>query len=341
MYQPHLNLRGSKFLFRLGALDVRELASVQAVLVQRAFSDDNFKCLVKFREVGLKIVYDLDDNIWALTTSNPHKQNFDSLVGKGYFHKCASQAHVLTVSTQGLKSACRMGFQLPQEIYVVPNGIDFNLFRPKNVVENNELTIIGWGGSNTHNNDVKDAFSIIPEILDEYPNLRMEIVGAPATERIIENALDKNGNPIRRYVFVSSAIGKHRQSLFRPWVPIAEYPNRLASWNWDIFLAPIEDTRFNRSKSAIKMLEAAALKKPCLASDVQPYAEFAALGGDDLKWLLCRTPSEWKRKIITLVNEPERRKVIGEKMYDVAYRFFNAATISENWKYVFQQAIKA
>ena len=339
MFSPHLNVPRSIFTLRYGAMDINEILNqgVEVVVVQRLHSDDNLKCLKKFKQTGLKVVYDLDDDIWSLTASNPHKHLFDQK--QDDFYKCAREADILTVSTQGLASAVKMGFNLNKEIQVVSNAVDFDLFQPMNVVENNDFIVIGWGGSNTHGADVKDAFSVLPEVLDEHPNIRMEIVGAPAQDKIREKMTNVEGKPILREIYKSSPIAMHKQTIFRPWIPIAEYANRLASWNWDLFLAPLEDTRFNRSKSCIKMLEAAALKKPCLASDVQPYREFCSLGGDDLLWLLCNSPKEWKEKLTVMVNEPERRKELGEKMYTVAKQYFDQAKVAEVWKYVFRKAV--
>lgn len=342
MYIPHLNTPGSRFLFCLGPLDTRNLEGVNVCVVQRQVTVENLKAMRRMKEIGMKVIYDLDDNIWALPASNPAKQVFDSM--KDGFEQCAREADILTVSTRGLASAMTTGFkQIGKQVMVVPNAIDLNLFVKKDLIRDDGLVTVGWGGSNTHSDDVKEAFDVIPIVLDKYKHVRMEIAGAPAEERIIKmsKVIDKDGRHVQRKeeILAPTRIGLHPQTRFRHWIPVAEYPNRLSSWGWDIAIAPLEDNRFNRSKSNIKMLEAAALKIPCLVSDVQPYSEFCALGGDDLKWLLCRTKNDWVVKLTALIHEPEHRKAIGEKMFDVANRFYNAHTVGNNWQYTFKQAL--
>jgi glycosyltransferase involved in cell wall biosynthesis len=341
MFIPSLNVNNSRFLFRLGPLDLKELDGCNVAVVQRQVSEHNLNAIRRMKQIGLKVVYDLDDNIWALPAANPGKQVFDEM--QDGFYKCAREADILTVSTKGLASAAKTGFGLTKEIIVVPNSIDVNLFEAKPLIRDDGMVLVGWGGSNTHSEDCKEAFDIMPEILDMNPHMRIEIVGAAAQDMVekTESIVGDNGQRLYRKskYLVTNKIALHPRSSYRNWVPVGEYANRLASWGWDIALAPLAENRFNRSKSCIKMLEAAALKIPCLASDVQPYNEFASLGGPDVKWLLCNKQRDWKDKLHELVNDADRRKELGQKMYDVAFKYFNAETIASNWSYVFNKVL--
>lgn len=348
MYMPHLNIHDSCFVIpalRLpngqiapgGVINVEEIKHCKVAIVQRLVSEHNRNALLTFKKFDMKIVYDLDDDVWNLPSYNPGKHEFSKV--RDGFYRCAELADVLTVSTRGLRTAARSNLQLNKEIIIVPNAIDLNLFSRKNIQRNDGFVIIGWGGSNTHSEDVKGAFEAVTTVLDEFPQVRMEIVGAHAENEIIETYIDDNGRRGQRRVKVISKIGKHPQTRFRPWVPVSEYAYRLASWAWDISLAPLEDNRFNRSKSNIKVLEAASLKIPCLASDVQPYREFCELGGADLMWLLCNRTSEWASKLRTLINEPERRDFLGNKMHEIATQWFDIKKTKEIWKHVFRTIV--
>ena len=50
--------------------------------------------------------------------------------------------------------------------------------------------------------------------------------------------------------------------------------------DFDILVAPLRDTRFNASKSEIKVLECAARGIPTVASDVGPYRRYIRHGRD-------------------------------------------------------------
>lgn len=336
---PHLHLPGSRFLLRFGALNVQELDGCKVCVVQRSVSEHNRIAIQRMKAIGMKIVYDLDDDIWNLPPWNPGKETFDSL--QEGFKMCAAEADLLTVSTRGLKSAAEKGFKFNKEVLIVPNSICFNLFSKKNLTKD-DTVVIGWQGSNTHSEDCREVFDMLPDILDKNPQARMNVCGAPLVDLVEEFEPGIiNGKIAYRKVTmqVSNKLGLHKHVLHRNWVPVGEYPNRFASWGWDIALAPLANHKFNWSKSNIKMLEAAAIRIPCLASDIQPYNEFASLGGSDLKWLLCSFASQWKDKLRVLINEPERREYLGQKMYEVAKTFYDASVIKNTWQYAFQKAL--
>jgi hypothetical protein len=98
---------------------------------------------------------------------------------------------------------------------------------------------------------------------------------------------------------------------------MASYPG-FANWitrqpAWDIGIAPLADTAFNRSKSAIKMMDYAALGLAVLASDVPAYrGSFAdgekARGASGVSGgLVANTEAAWFAALCDLIrNAPAR-----------------------------------
>lgn len=116
---------------------------------------------------------------------------------------------------------------------------------------------------------------------------------APALARV---AADHPG-------FRLAVIGVHDGTLpdwaERITVPdAAKTYNRFVPWlksiasGFDFGLAPLQDTPFNRHKSALKLLDNLALGLPVLASDVLPYRAMA--GGRDGVTLVRNDPEAWK-----------------------------------------------
>ena len=75
----------------------------------------------------------------------------------------------------------------------------------------------------------------------------------------------------------------------------ASYPG-FVNWatqrrGWDIGIAPLVDSPFNRSKSAIKAMDYAALGLPVLASDMPVFRGSLADGPGGM--LVENTPSAW------------------------------------------------
>jgi glycosyltransferase involved in cell wall biosynthesis len=418
MWIPHLNLPLSDYYFSgwnkdgtPAQMDLNRVLGKRVVIVQRQASIHNLRAMQNMKACGLKVIYDLDDNLWNLPHGNPAKKAFQQYANQ--FSGCAQVADIVTVSTQGLKTAAATSLTHRKEILIVPNAIDFTLFKKKDIKRDDDLVVIGWGGSNTHTDDVKDVFRIIPEVLAVCPKAMVEVAGASpkkeakqhvqileilkreetvektaaelreddtvktkkvmmpyallvqdiktkvqervpwrefkSTTYVEESPFGKRTNRVMgmapgmvmtRDVLIDSELAHQPQFRFKNWIPTREYPNRLASWAWDISIAPLEDVRFNNSKSNIKMLESAALKIPCLVSPIQPYIEFCALGGMDLNWLLCHNLSEWKEKLITLINEPERREYLGRRMYEVAKKYFDIEVIRNHWNYAFEKVLQ-
>jgi GT2 family glycosyltransferase/glycosyltransferase involved in cell wall biosynthesis len=71
---------------------------------------------------------------------------------------------------------------------------------------------------------------------------------------------------------------------------------------WDIGLAPLADTAFNRGKSSIKTLDYAALGMPVLASDVAAYRGSLADGAGGM--LLPNEPHAWYAALSWLRRDP-------------------------------------
>lgn len=299
----------------MGSLNLVELKDYEVIVVQRQVTPQNYAALKMMKEAGKKIVYDLDDDVWSLPASNPAQKMF-KVMEQG-FGECMKWVDVVTVSTQALKRAVRTSLpSLNKEILVTPNAIDFDFFQPSLLERDDERIVLGWAGSNTHDGDMREISSVLPDLLKKYPNLYIEFVGG----------------------FVPKTMRGLDRVSYRPWVPVGEFANRFSSWSWDLSMAPLENNRFNRAKSAIKQLEAAAAKIPCLVSNVQPYYEFCSLGGKELEWLLCETNRDWRTKLERLIEEPELRDKLANLMYDTAKKYFSADTIAENWKFAMRKA---
>src|ERR1035437_4415074 len=120
MFVPYVSISNSKYLFVMGPLNTMLFSDCKIAVVQRQVSEHNRMAMIHIKEAGLKIVYDLDDNIWNLPAYNPGKKVFD--VHQDGFLQCAKLADILTVSTVGLATAARTGFKIfDKEIVVVPN----------------------------------------------------------------------------------------------------------------------------------------------------------------------------------------------------------------------------
>lgn len=319
MFLPHMAISPSTYYFPENHMtDINVFAYCRVAVVQRLCSKANFEALALMKRGNMKIVYDLDDNVWSLPTYNPGVKLFQMM--RAGFRYCAAMSDVITVSTEPLRIAVQetlLGHHDTKcpPIVVVPNAMDFNLFRP--VTERcrrpkSGRVVIGYAGNNTHVGDVKNAFDALPELLKAFPNLHLEFVGITPPEPI---------------------IGSDRVKML-DYVPVSEYAARLASWQWDLMIAPLDRNRFNISKSSIKMMEAGALHIPCVASAVAPYQDFCR--GNTLleNTVLCKTRNDWVRKVSDLIADEKLRQDVGEQMFLTAKKY-DISVVAKKWQSVF------
>lgn len=314
MFIPHLNIPYSTFIFKGGHVPISEFAECSVVVVQRQASIHNYNAMLSLRSKGMKVVYDIDDDIWNVPRYNPNFEIFKH--AREAFSNCAKLADLITVSTKTLKKAVQNEIpQMADRVVIAPNAVDYRLFQPTTVSRNDQRVVIGWAGSNTHDADIVDCWEMLPDIVEQNEHVWLEIVGGAQVPKRLEG---------------------HPRVKFREWCPVSEFPVRFASWGWDIVLAPLEDYRFNRSKSNIKILEATAINAVALVSGCGPYAEFCALD-DELKFLQVHFKSQWKSKLQELVNNPAGREYYAGRLRAVAEEHYSIDKIKAIWQYQFRK----
>ena len=80
----------------------------------------------------------------------------------------------------------------------------------------------------------------------------------------------------------------------------------------DIALVPLADTKFNSSKSELKLIEAGFFHKPTIVSNVDPYRYVIT----DKNCLTVNHPNGWFKKIRKLINNPNMMRDLGDALYE-------------------------
>jgi glycosyltransferase involved in cell wall biosynthesis len=89
----------------------------------------------------------------------------------------------------------------------------------------------------------------------------------------------------------------------------------------DVALAPLKETTFNKCKSELKIIEAAAMGKALIASDVYPYNEILRHGENALVVKESRK-RDWYKAIKTLTNDADMRQSLAANLKnDIAKQF--------------------
>lgn len=287
------------------------------------FADDKAAAGIFFhtQKYGKKVWIDIDDNYLDVPESNLLYDKFKS--GKrdrAMLSTILSFADALTVSTEPLKERLHAHIKgihgITKPIYVIPNFNDLKDWDFVRATPDPEKIVIGYTGSNSHQDDLKMCLPAIANLMKKYPQLHLEMIGSVPKDRIKETF---------GYAGFDDS-GLQRIKLLPATATFKEYPQYLSEQKWDIGIAPLVDTAFTRSKSHIKWMEYSALKIPCVASRVYPY--FMQLKGrktiiDEKTGLLARN-NEWEAKLEKLIKNPELRQTLAENAYN---------QIKDTWQY--------
>ncbi|GAA1281296.1 hypothetical protein GCM10009634_26810 [Saccharothrix xinjiangensis] len=237
------------------------------------------------------MVVELDDDLWSVPPS--------SRVAYEWFSKPEVQenlrqnirvADLVTVSTEPLADVVR---EFNPNVHVVPNAVPAGMLAMRPSERLDDRVVIGWGGSSTHVMDFADIGPKIVEYIAGRPDVLWHTVSGP------RQLMMQHMRWLRRLPSEQWRALDWCEDIWDYYCAIGTF---------DISTAPLVPHVFNRSKSPIKALEAAARGVPMVASDVGPYSEFVRHGETGL---LVKHAHEWPRALRTLVLDPGMREEMG------------------------------
>lgn len=163
-----------------------------------------------------------------------------------------------------------------------------------------ERVVIGYGsGTHTHDIDFAEASEALVHVLRHFSQVELWIAG-PLT---LAPALESFGERVRRFPLTD-------------WPAWFELARRM-----DIAIAPLElGNIFCRSKSEVKFVEAGALGRPVVASDIDPYRDSITDGEDGL---LATGRQGWVEALSFLIENPERRSAMGDRARETVRRRYS------------------
>lgn len=210
-----------------------------------------------------------------------------------------AKSSAVTVTTESIKKS-----YLPfnKNIYILKNCIDFELWEGLLPPAEKTRLRIGWAGGMQHNKDMDIIVPVIDKILKKYPDVEFHYTNCMSQRMAYLHEYNKDR--IHKY----------------DWVALKSWPQSYSDYNFDIALAPVESTKFNKGKSNLKWLENSALKIPTVASRWDTYASIK----DGETGYLADSEAEWIEKVSKLVESAELRRTIGENAYNDVKTNFNA-----------------
>ena len=236
---------------------VPDLDSVERLLAHR-------------RTTGARLVYDLDDDLLDIPAD--HADAAVLAPRRAVVEQMVRNADAVWVSTPALREKLAA---VRRDVRVVANGLDERLWRPVRPPERvpfGPLRML-FMGTATHDADFGLVLPALRRFHAEHrERVRIDVIGVTSRE-------------LPAWI--------NRVPL--PPTASASYPG-FVNWmvqhnDWDVGIAPLLDTGFNRCKSAIKTVDYAALGLAVLASDVPVYQGSLADGPGG--WLVPGSTASW------------------------------------------------
>jgi glycosyltransferase involved in cell wall biosynthesis len=308
------------------------------IFMGRSASTPVLTMMKKAQEMGKKIVFDLDDNMFEVAVTSPHYKDcgvmnvnfenpdgakgdvwkdgqagFDLKRNRGLrksFIDVVRQADWVTVTTPPLEKVYK---RYNDHVTIIPNALNFRIWEKPDISHNGKEVRLLYTGAANHFEDWLFIHPVFTELQNKYKNLKIVLIGTD-------------------WKMAPSKMDYSRVEVHR-WVDFEAYPYLMKSLCCDIGVAPVRVSDFNDCRSELKWVEYSALKMATVATNHGPYKR--AIRNSETG-LLASDEKEWVDALSTLIENNTRRRHISESAYAYVRKNYNLDYIIDQWMGVFK-----
>jgi glycosyltransferase involved in cell wall biosynthesis len=237
------------------------------------------------RSSGARHIYEIDDYIIDVPRRNDHARNMPANVRQAVMRGISMCDRVIA-TTEPLADALS---SMHGDIRVVPNMLAAHLW--SGLSSERQTTArprVGWAGGTSHRGDLELLQEVIKTLADDVD-----------------------------WVFFGMCPDSLRPYVkeFHQGIPMAHYPQKLASLNLDLALAPLEQNLFNDCKSNLRLLEYGACGFPVICSSTKAYDGYLPCTR-----IANNRPQEWLEAIRMHLADPDASYRQGDALREVVLR---------------------
>jgi len=276
-------------------LSDKELSSFDIVHASYWFCGDEHDRL-RVNRLGVKLIIDIDD-YWEVDRYHELYDNFKESNHKKIVTDLIKSADAITTTTTQLADKVRIYNDV---VGIFPNALmDDNYINRKK----NKIPFFAWIGGANHTSDLM----------------------------LIQHLQKGFGNPV--YVpEMYRSIFKDRFLYYAP----QQIPNYLGLYNeYDVILVSLRESKFNKLKSPLKIMEAGMFSRPVIVSGTDPFREYLK---HKENCLVVRKKSEWGKWAKLLANDKQMRKELGINLHTDMLLMFDLEKITKR-RYGFYKGV--
>lgn len=292
------------------------------VIVYKCSNSKKIRHLIKSaNESGASVWYSIDDYIFdekilqksLVSKSAGYRERV--LKSSGIF-ECMKECDGILVPTEELKRVVSSIFK-KKTVFVQKDVASYEVLAiSKRALSHRRIrydsVILGFlGDQETYNAEFSGIESIVLEIMDEYPQVKLRLGGVSE----ISKELEMMGERVKRW---DEKHWKERPALFS---------------KIDIHLMPISKDPYYEVKSDTKWIEASLLKIPTVLSAVRKSDKRFKQGENVM---FCGSREEWKQSLIQLIENAELRKCMGDSAYDAVLSECTSSDLEEDIQQIFR-----
>ncbi|OHB88353.1 MAG: hypothetical protein A3C38_07210 [Planctomycetes bacterium RIFCSPHIGHO2_02_FULL_50_42] len=308
----------ARHLRKKGLAEARVVSSIakeymdwaDLVVVQRVVGDLMYHVIRYCKLEGKKVVYELDDNIFKYPDSPEYVKNGLQAETLSAIRIIRS-SDAVTTSTEAIAETVKELVDTP--VYVLPNQIDFADIERLTFSARKRLSV-GWAGGHYHVQDFGLVENALEKVLEKYPAIVLIMYGA-CPKGLYER--------------------KKARIFLQPFMPVEEFHFWMASFRFDIGIAPLYKTEFAKSRSNLRLLQYAAMKIPVVASN---YGEYGRALGSGLAGITAED-DQWVDRIGYLIEHPDEREELSKEAHNYVRENYDMEKSVNRWSTVYEEVL--
>jgi glycosyltransferase involved in cell wall biosynthesis len=335
------------------------------------------KLLDKCDELGIITIMDLDDH-WSPGPDHPAwqiiKQNeLDKKISKNL-----KVSRNITTTTSVFADEIK---RLNKNVFVLPNAINTDEKQYQSNPEKSDRIRIGWLGGSSHIKDLQILKGLMSSLKSEGLLDKIQFVLCGYDLRGMMTLIDpKTGEQKQRPIKPKESVWYEYERIFTDDYKLVseDYKNFLLSFEnkeyegvenepyrrvwtkpittyasnynlFDISLAPLKESMFNKVKSQLKVIEAGFHKKAIIAQDFGSYqidiknvynkgGEIDETGNGFLVPTV-KNHKFWFKHLKTLINNPELITKLGENLYNTVNGTYDMKSVCTERRNLYKKLI--